>query len=259
MVTVIIIFLSVAGLNMNEFHPSNTNAIYLIAGMYVVVFLGAAVKLVNLYNSNQTEIQRLKSENIEAELKFLKTQLHPHFLFNTLNNLYSLTLEKSEKASDVVLKLSELLDYILYDCNDQFVSLTKEVKQIDNYIELERLRYGKRLQISFSRVGINSKTKIPPMLLLTLLENSFKHGTSKTLDNSWINIELTVNEHFIRFNIMNSKQTVEMDKPELSGGIGLQNMKNRLKLIYKDQYSFDTIDKGTTYGVKVKVKNLQNI
>jgi hypothetical protein len=102
--TVMGIFIAVAEMNYEELYPSNTKALILVAGMYVVVFLGVAIKLVNQFQSNQIEIQKLKSEKIEAELKFLKAQLHPHFLFNTLNNLYSLTLEKSEKAPDVVLK-----------------------------------------------------------------------------------------------------------------------------------------------------------
>jgi len=255
MATVFVIFVVVAELNLEELHPSNTNALFLIAGMYVVVFLGVAVKLFSHYTSNQVVIEKLKKEKIEAELKFLKTQLHPHFLFNTLNNLYSLTLEKSEKASDVVLKLSELLDYVLYDCNDQFVPLVKEVKQIENYIELEKLRYGNRLHIDFSKFQIDPRQKIPPMLLLTLVENSFKHGISKTMEASWIKIALANDEAWTRFSIQNSKHKTKEPKPEISGGIGLQNLRNRLKLIYKDQYVLDIENKTSTYGVNLQVKN----
>ena len=236
--TVMIIFISVAELNMEELNSSNTNAILLIAGMYVVVFLGVAVKLVNYYSSSQVEIEKLKKDKIEAELKFLKAQLHPHFLFNTLNNLYALTLEKSDKAPDLVLKLSELLDYILYECNAELSPLRKEIKQIDNYIELERLRFGDRLAVEFSRSEVSSKIMIPPMLLMTLVENSFKHGVSKTMDSSWINLDLRIEKDNLIFNIKNSKHKIKNHKPEISGGIGLQNLQNRLKLIYKENYTF---------------------
>lgn len=255
MVTVMGIFIAVAEMNMEELHPSNTNALFLIAGMYVVVFLGVAIKLVNQYNSNQVEIQQLKSEKIEAELKFLKAQLHPHFLFNTLNNLYSLTLEKSDKASGVVLKLSELLDYVLYECNSELVLLEKEINQMENYIELERLRYGERLKVEFNTHNTPNKLMIPPMLLMTLLENSFKHGVSKTMDNSWIIINLSFHIEKIEFTIQNSINKLSPSKPEISGGIGLNNLKNRLNLIYQENYEMEIVEKGSSFMVDLKLNN----
>ncbi len=254
MVTVIIIFLSVAELNMHELHPSNTNAIFLIAGMYVVVFLGVAVKLVNLYNSNQLEIQKLKSEKIEAELKFLKAQLHPHFLFNTLNNLYALTLERSDKAADVVLKLSELLDYVLYECDAELVSLEKEIKQIDNYLELEKLRFGSRLDVDYKIDEIPSNLTIPPMSLMTLVENSFKHGISKSMDNSWIKINLTADTEAFNFKIENPKRRAKSINQGLSGGIGLENLRSRLNLIYKEYYSLLINENESTFEVHLMIK-----
>ncbi len=257
MVTVMGIFILVAELNMNELHPSNTNALILIAGMYVVVFLGVAVKLFTHYNQNQVEIQTLKNEKIEAELKFLKSQLHPHFLFNTLNNLYSLTLEKSEKAPDVVLKLSELLDYILYECNADLVSLDKEVTQLKNYIELEKLRYGTRLHVDFDYPRDISKVQIPPMLLMTLLENSFKHGVSKTMDDSWIKMSLGLTGEEFNFYIENSKGKPKKVSQGASGGIGLQNLRNRLGLLYKDTYELAIDEKEKSYGVRLILKKLK--
>ncbi len=256
MVTVMIIFIGVAELNMAELHPSNTNAILLIAGMYVVVFLGVALKLVNHYNGSQVEIEKLKKDKIETELKFLKAQLHPHFLFNTLNNLYALTLEKSDKASDVVLKLSELLDYILYKCIAEMVTLDQEIRQIENYIELESLRFGERLKVKFNVSQFPATTTIPPMLLLTLVENSFKHGASKTLLNSWIHIDLFPEGNQLIFNIKNSKRQMEDSNPEISGGIGLQNLQNRLKLIYKDKYTFSIDEQADSFGARLIIKKL---
>lgn len=241
-------------MNYDELHPSNAKALFLIAAMYAVVFLGVAIKLFNKYNSNQVEIQKLKSDNIEAELRFLKAQLHPHFLFNTLNNLYSLTLEKSEKASDVVLKLSELLDYVLYKCNSEFVPLNDEVTQMKNYIELEKLRYGERLDVDFTAPNIPHRVTIPPMLLMTLLENSFKHGVSKTMDNSWIKVDLLIDGETAHFEISNSKHTTD-PKPGKSGGIGLKNIQNRLQLIYKDNFELKIKDDTFYFSVDLKLTN----
>jgi len=255
MMTVMGIFIAVAEMNMEELHPSNTNALFLIAGMYVVVFLGVAIKLVNQYNSNQVEIQKLKGDKIEAELKFLKAQLHPHFLFNTLNNLYSLILEKSDKASDVVLKLSELLDYVLYECNAEFIALEKEINQLKNYIELERLRYGNRLDVEFIHDTIPKKMSIPPMILMTLLENSFKHGVSKSMENSWIKVDLKADEKMMLFSIKNSNCPINKSKPEKQGGIGIENLKNRLKLMYKDNYQLMINDNKSSFIVKLQLNN----
>ena len=255
MVTVMAIFIAVAEMKMDELHPSNTNAIMLIAGMYVVVFLGAAIKLVNQYHSNQLEIQKLNSDKVEAELKFLKAQLHPHFLFNTLNNLYSLTLEKSDKAADVVLKLSELLDYVLYKCDAEYVALDNEVKQMKNYIELENLRYGSRLNIEYNFGSIPKHTMVPPMLLMTLLENSFKHGVSKTMNNSWIKMSLEVDEKSLLFEIENSKHMTDNTRPVISGGIGLENLKNRLDIMYKDDFELEKKDGKSSFCIRLRLQN----
>ncbi len=254
--TVMLIFITVAKLQMEEFYPANTNAILLIAGMYVVVFLGVAVKLVNQYNSNQVEIQKLKKEKVVAELKFLKAQLHPHFLFNTLNNLYALTLEKSDKAADVVLKLSELLDYVLYECNAELLYLEKEIKQIDNYIELEKLRFGARLDVKFTCEEFSSNMLIPPMLLMTLVENSFKHGVSKSMGKSWIQIDIQEQYNQITFKVKNGKHKLNSSKPNISGGLGLQNLENRLRLIYKEHYSFNIEESKNTFAVELIIKTL---
>jgi LytS/YehU family sensor histidine kinase len=252
--TVLVIFIGVAELKITELYPSNTNAILLIAGMYVVVFLGVALKLLNHYNHSQVEIEKLKSEKVEAELKFLKSQLHPHFLFNTLNNLYALTLEKSDRASDVVLKLSELLDYILYKCNAEMVTMEQEIKQIENYIELEKLRFGGRLELTFNIGQFPITAMIPPMLLMTLVENSFKHGVSKTVLNSWIHIDLFPEGNQLIFNIKNSKQEPVDIKTDSSGGVGLQNLQNRLNLIYKDNYTFTIDEQDTFFNAQLIIK-----
>jgi len=257
MATVIAIFILVAELNIKELHPSNTDALILIAGMYLVVFLGVAIKLVSHYNQNQSQIQSLQKDKLEAELKFLKSQLHPHFLFNTLNNLYSLTLERSERASEVVLKLSDLLDYVLYKCEADFVPLEMEVEQLSNYIELEKLRYGERLKVDFEKSVERQDQKIPPMILMTLLENSFKHGISKAMQNSWIKMKLDCREEDLVFEISNSKEKQEKERPQVSGGIGLENLKSRLKLVFKDQFELTTKEESNAYFARLKLNKLQ--
>ncbi len=252
MVTVIGIFVLVAELNLASLHPSNTNALILIAGMYLVVFLGAAIKLASHYQSNQIEIQKLKSEKVEAELKFLKAQLHPHFLFNTLNNLYALTLEKSDKAADVVLKISSLLDYVLYQCNAEFVPFEKELEQMENYISLEKLRYGDRLSVIMEHKGDFSGLSTPPMLFMTLLENSFKHGVSGVVTKAWIRISMEMQNKVFSFRIENSVNNRKRQQDK-AGGIGLENLQNRLQLIYKDDFRMDIDENFDNYCVSLDI------
>ena len=254
MLTVIGIFIVVAEMNIKEFYPANINAIMLIAGMYVVVFLGAAIKLLNLYNRNQVTIEKLKNDKIEAELKFLKGQLNPHFLFNTLNNLYSLTLERSAKASEVVMKLSELLDYILYKCDGAEVSLKEEIVQLKNYVELEKLRYANRLEVKFVCSYIPNGILIPPMLFMPLLENSFKHGVSQSIEKSWIDVRCSFDNNTLIFSVSNSK--CNRNSENAKGGIGLKNLMNRLELIYKNDYDLKITDERKSFTVDLLVKSI---
>lgn len=255
MLTILGIFVLVAEYQLDELHPSNTDAMYLIAGMYLVVFLGAAIKLFSHYHKNQLEIQKLSREKVEAELKFLKTQLHPHFLFNTLNNLYSLTIEKSDKAADVVLKLSALLDYVLYKSDADFVPIRNELEQLEHYIELEQLRYGNRLDVSFSYSEEVLNIKFPPMVLITLLENSFKHGVSTSIDRSWISIELEIRGKNLIIELKNSIASRIRKDDGKSGGIGLENIRNRLILTYKDQVELETDRKADAFEVRLTIFN----
>lgn len=254
--SVLAIFIAVAEMNWEELHPSNPKALFLVASMYVVVFLGVAIKLVNQFQFNQVEIQKLRSEKIEAELKFLKAQLHPHFLFNTLNNLYSLTLEKSDEAPNVVLKLSGLLDYILYECNAEFVAMDREIQQLKNYIELEKLRYSNRLRIELQFEQVDKNTMIPPMILMTLLENSFKHGVSKSMDNSWISVKFHTGNDELIFEISNSKHIRDNTEDGTKGGIGLENLRNRLKLIYQEDYKLAIEEDELSYGITLKLNKM---
>lgn len=209
-----------------------------------IASLGAAIKLVQFWHNNEQSRKKLAQEKLEAELQLLKSQIHPHFLFNTLNNLYALTLEKSSLAPDMVLKLSSLLNYMLYECNIPLVPLEKEIEYITNYVSLEKLRYGQRLDLSFEVSGAVQQKLIAPLILLPFVENSFKHGVSQEADNPWIHLNLWVNGDVLQLQIENNMEESDLNwaknnSDEAVGytkGIGLKNVKRRLDLLYKDRY-----------------------
>ncbi len=175
--------------------------------------------------------KNLIKEKLETELKFLKNQTNPHFLLNTLNNIYALARKKSDTA-EVVMRLSELLRFMLYESNDKLIPLTDEIKVLEDYLELETIRYNDRLTISFEKDIDNNNYKITPLLLLPFLENAFKHGISETRFESFINISITAKEHIFNFEIENSNDTCEQQKPVTN--IGLVNVKRQLELTYSD-------------------------
>jgi sensor histidine kinase YesM len=229
--------------------------------IYLFVFLAVIIKLSKSWYQNMVKSQKLEKEKLqtelklrEAELKLLKAQNHPHFLFNTLNNLYGLTLEKSEKAPEVVLKLSAILDYMLYDCNEPRVSLKKEIRHIENYIALEKLRYDDTLDIDFDVQGEVHQQMIAPLLLLPFVENSFKHGTSSLLNNPWIKIRLTMNTRILTFHISNSKVSDEGSSPSsYKEGIGLKNVTERIEKTYPDRYMLNIDDQPDRFSVNLEL------
>ncbi|MEM6771160.1 MAG: histidine kinase, partial [Bacteroidota bacterium] len=176
-------------------------------------------------------------EKAQAELRLLKAQIHPHFLFNTLNNLYSLTVEKSDQAPEVVERLSEMLDYQLYQCNTPKVAVRKEIELLENYIQLESLRYGKRLRLSFEHSVDDPGAQIAPLILISPVENAFKHGASGNADSPFIEIQLNVTAGMLYFNVRNNKPPIAItDHTEYTEGIGLNNIRKQLRLLYPDQH-----------------------
>ena len=206
-----------------------------LLGSLTILGIAVSIKLLRNWYKEKSENMLIKQEKMSAELKILKSQIHPHFLFNTLNNIYSLSLEKSPAAPGVILKLADLLRYMIYDCNEELGSLVKELEMMDHYIELEKMRYGDRLEVSKSYSGEIEGKLIPPLLFLPLLENCFKHGTSRQINQCWISIYLNVENDILQLKLINSKISEENTAP-FSGGIGLQNVEKRLQLLYKDRY-----------------------
>lgn len=199
------------------------------------------------------EKNELQKKNLESELQLLKAQLNPHFLFNTLNNLYALTLIKSDKAPEVVSKLSELFRYVIYECNAAEVSLDKEVNMISNYIELEKLRYDERLRVEFAVTGLPESFQIAPMLLLTFIENCFKHGSANDPLTPWIRISLTLLDNRLEFVAINSKPAYQTRQVSQAKGVGLANARKRLGLIYRDMYTLEIADKPESFRVQLLI------
>lgn len=204
------------------------------------------------YYKNQQKFLKLNEQKKTAELSALKNQLNPHFLFNTLNNLYALSLEKSDKTPEVISVLSDILDYMLYRCNEKYVSLGKEIELIENYITLEKLRYGKRAKVSFHK-SINEAVKIAPLILLTFIENAFKHGVSQEINKGEIDINLNSEANDIIFTI---KNTIPNSSPTLvdsSNSIGLLNVKKQLELLYPNSHELKIEHNEHHFAVKLKL------
>ncbi|WP_282124211.1 sensor histidine kinase [Algibacter mikhailovii] len=222
--------------------------------VYLPVFLFASVKLIKERFEEKSRLEVLQKEKVIAELNFMKAQIHPHFLFNTLNNLYVLTLQKSDEASDVVLKLSEMLDYMLYKCNGMSVTVAEEIQLIQNYIDLERLRYGNRLDLVFNKSIDDPQTQIAPLILVSLIENAFKHGASGTVTIPEIRIDITVKNKQLLFSIFNTKPThVQKDFTNFKKGIGLVNTNSQLQLLYPNKHRMEVIEDETSYHVKLQI------
>lgn len=223
---------------------------------YSWVAMLAAIHLVRMFYEHQDETSRillsarqLEKEKLEAELKLLKSQIHPHFLFNTLNNLYALTLKDAAKAPAMVHKLSELMSYMLYDCNQHFVPLYKEVNYIQNYIDLERLRYGRELEVTFSNYVVDNSIKVAPLLMLPFIENGFKHGNKYR--QSWIHVELSLADDELTFKMENDK--AELPDKSVVSGVGLENVTRRLAVQYPNQHDLRIFDTADTYLVILRL------
>lgn len=233
---------------------ANTLLFGLMAGLRgsnTVAGFATAIKLIKYWYLKTEENQQLEKERLGAELKALRSQLHPHFLFNTLNNLYSLTLQQSPKAPHMVVQLSDLLRYMLTDCNKPLVNLGTEIRMLNHYIELEKSRMDKRLQITMHTKGDIDDYQIAPLLLLPFVENSFKHGVRHGLDPVWVALHADVTDEKLSFRLINSKP--DEPEPVKSTGIGLQNIRKRLELIYPGAHQLKISDTENTFIVNLIV------
>jgi len=223
-----------------------------------VQFYSPAMALLawELHHERQRELKRihqLEKEKITTELKYLKAQLNPHFLFNTLNNLYSFVVNDSPKAPDMILQLSGMLDYVLYKSQQQEVQLKEELNTIEHFIELEKIRYGERLEVEFVKKG-NLATPVSPLLLLSLVENAFKHGASGDIDNPKIKIEVIENNGVIHCTVWNTKSQYQGELNDAyKEGIGLSNIKRQLNLLYPDHHTLVIDNQEKVFSISVTI------
>ena len=226
---------------------------------FLIAGASTLVKIVIDWVRHLREMQELETQTMQSELRFLKSQINPHFLFNTLNNLYALTLKKSDMAPEIVLKLSEMMRYMLYECNEKQVLLSKEVNYLQNYLDLESLRQGKNVEIGFEVNGKINDQKIAPLMFIPFLENSFKHGLSHHISKGYVKIRLDVENHSVHLVIENSKpESLPLsDHSRRSGGIGLVNVKRRLDLLYPGKYELRLNDAPRTYAIELTL-NLES-
>jgi two-component system LytT family sensor kinase len=222
--------------------------IYLIVALYTMFYFLRA------WYEQQRLAQELLRDKAFAQLELLKNQVQPHFIFNTLNNIYSLSLKNSPRTSDLIYRLSSLLSYMLYDSRQEFIPVSKEMEYIHNYIELEKIRYGERLDVAVNCFDAVDQFTIPPLLILPLVENSFKHGVSNDVGNSWIRVDLSVKDDWLTVKIENSRVADQVNGHAVYKGIGMENVKKRLEIIYPDRHEFKCMSEGQSFLTILKLK-----
>jgi sensor histidine kinase YesM len=221
----------------------------------IVVILTYALKYTLIAFITQNELLKLQKEKLQLELNALKSQVNPHFLFNTLNNLYSLTLKNSDKSSEVVLKLSDIMRYVLYQSNESKVPVAKELEFIQNYIALQKIRYNEGYKISYNIYGNINGQVVAPLLLIDFIENAFKHGLDSRFNDGFVNVNITLDENKFDFSVKNAKgQNDDGTIADRTHGIGLNNIKRRLELMYPDHYELDINDQPESFEVNLKLQ-----
>jgi len=218
--------------------------------IFSVAFVFAFVKLLKDQVVIQQRTLSLEKQRVETELKMLKAQLNPHFLFNTLNNIYSLSVNHSPVTSPAIGRLAEILDYILYRCNSLSVPVSGEISLLNNYIGLEKLRYDERLTVNF-KCTVEKDISIAPLILLSLVENAFKHGAANAAGDMIINIELMAAACY--FNVIVSNTFTPVPGKEKSGSIGLSNLRHQLELIYRDKYRLEICQDESLFIVRFNI------
>ena len=237
--------------------PISRNLFFVMIAVYLVVIVVSAFKLLKLNLKHAEKTKKLETKILEAQLKlkeqelnYLKMQIHPHFLFNTLNTMYGFALKKADETPEMILKLSNLLDYLLYQIDKPFVLLKDDINHIEDYIALEKLRFNETLDITFTTKNISDSATIAPMLLLPFIENSFKHGVIKN-GLLTIKIHLSCEDNNVLFSIDNTSS----NSTDTLKGIGLENLKKRLSLLYKDTHQLNITNETNIFKVKLKLNN----
>ena len=260
LVTVVIILLFSMNYLPEAVIPDRKDVTILLTGNYLMVILAGVIHFIQ--ESYQQQLEKKQLEQIkremelklrQARLKLMQDQIHPHFIFNMLNNLYGLVSEDSVLSRRIILKLSGLLEYMLYECDAPLLPLQKELTFIQNYIELERIRH-EVFDVTVNFPGKTEGIEIAPLVLFPFVENAFKHGLSNA-PGSFIHISLTVDDGTIHFSVKNSNLRIHEETATPGNhGIGLKNIQERLILIYGDKYDLQIADEGETYQISLKIR-----
>jgi sensor histidine kinase YesM len=248
----------------NRLIGASSGAIYFLGNQRIVIIdqlsslplvLGFAlmIKLVKRWWLKQKETELLSKEKTNAELQLLKAQVHPHFLFNTLNNIYFFTLTNSDQAPGMIKKLSGLLNYILHECDRPLVPLEKEIKMIQDYMALEKIRYAEQMQMTIDIDGNPGEKMIAPLLLIPFVENSFKHGASKMITHPWVTLNIRVEKDRLHFIVRNS-QPMTNEAVTTKGNIGLKNVTKRLELLYPGTHELNIVSEPDCYSVYLNLE-----
>jgi len=220
----------------------------------VAFWISMTKYLINKQEKTNIEIETLKREKAESELKFLKTQINPHFLFNALNNIYSMAYTGDESAPEKITMLSDMLRYVLYDCESDFISLYKEIDYINSFMEFQQLKTEKRQNIHFNIGSYDENYQIAPMLLVTFVENGFKHSKIEKDKNGFVNITIKQSPEKFYFYVENSIPQEPTTKTAINKrGIGIENARNRLDLLYPKKYKLEINNNNKTNKVKLEL------
>lgn len=223
-----------------------------LRGSMTVAGFAVAIKLIKHWYHKKIENEQLEKEKLRSELQVLKGQVHPHFMFNTLNSIYALSLKTPEQTSQAILKLSDLMRYILTESTQQSIELKKEIEIVQHYIELEKSRFEHRLDMTVNISGNINGQLVAPLLLLPFIENSFKHGANEMIDQAWISLDLQVDGDTLKFKLINGRSNQNGENPN-SAHVGLQNVTRRLALLYPNAHELRITEDADTFIVSLKL------
>ncbi len=236
-----------------EFFSSHMYIVQVAAiALFITIFV-SMLRFAAEWFELEARKKEVENEKLYAELNFLRAQINPHFLFNTLNNLYYLAYSKSDNTTEVISKLSQMMRYMIYESNHEKVLLSKEIEYMQNYISLEQLRLNNQVPIQFNVEGETENIMVAPLIFITFLENAFKHGVNNKSTGAWIKISITMKGKQCTYIVENSKVPASADSKEGKSGIGLQNVQRRLELSYPDQYKLKTEDRADRYSVQLDI------
>jgi two-component system LytT family sensor kinase len=223
-----------------------------IPPLFISLLGSSLVSLSRFAGEKEKALIQSEKAKLETEIKFLKSQINPHFLFNSLHNIYGLTIIQPDRAADQLLKLSDILRYMLYDSNVEKVPLHREVAYLQNYIELAQLKDSRGMDVSFDTEVGNESLKVSPLLFIPFVENAFKHSQIEDLKNGYIHISLNTWGNRLIFKVDNSKPQIEYSKDKI-GGIGLRNIQQRLKLLYPEKHHLNIEETETSFQVHLEL------